>query len=74
MNVEIRHIYLRHHLYTSSEQVIFHFRHTVIFKPPEYIFCSEFSKEREKAASSGEYKKNKAKQQMDEDMRVRIKN
>ena len=33
-------------------------------------FFREFSKEREKAASRGEYHKNKARNQMDEDMKV----
>ena len=55
-------------------QTIFHYRDSAIFKLLEYIFCSEFSKEREKAASRGEFQKNKAKNQMDEDMKVSIKN
>ena len=38
------------------------------------ILCRfrEFSKEREKAASRGEYQKNKARSQMDTDMKVWI--
>ena len=35
-----------------------------------FLDLREFSKEREKAASRGEYQKNKAKNQMDEDMKV----
>ena len=33
-------------------------------------YLSEFSKEREKAASRGEFQKNKARNQMDTDMKV----
>ena len=45
----------------------------VVFNPISilhFLDLSEFSKEREKAASRGEYQKNKAKNQMDEDMKV----
>ena len=34
------------------------------------LYLSEFSKEREKAASRGEFQKNKARNQMDTDMKV----
>ena len=45
----------------------------VVFNPISilhFLDLREFSKEREKAASRGEYQKNKAKNQMDEDMKV----